>query len=125
MIAAPRHAPETETTSPFPRLTTSESPPANYTASWAGLDVNIPLSSEPSSLIQTRELAFELELVDGEYVAMDPQTGVYGEGDTEEGAIISLFSSLESQRQELRSHAGKLSPELKADLAYLERILWR
>ncbi len=68
-------------------------------------------------------LSIVLDQVDDEFVATDLQTGMYGEGDTEDLAIASLVQSLRDLRDTLRGHEGRMAPDLAADLEYLNRIL--
>lgn len=67
---------------------------------------------------------FELVQADGEYVASEPQTGMYGEGDSAGDAVVRLLGSLATLRAEIRSRGELISPEHRADLAFLDRILW-
>lgn len=67
---------------------------------------------------------FDLVQAEGEYVASEPQTGMYGEGDSAGDAVVNLLGSLAALRAEIRSRGELISPEHRADLAFLDRILW-
>lgn len=87
-----------------------------------------PLRPEPSRQVvdvQVGSLAFEVEEMDGEWLASDPQTGMYGEGDDPVDAAVTLLRSLATLYNDLSERRQQLSPELLADLAYLEQHLWR
>jgi len=68
-------------------------------------------------------LSFTLERLDDEFLATDVQTGTYGEGDSQAEALAALMHSLRDLRDTLREHAGRLVPDLAADLEYLNRVL--
>lgn len=68
-------------------------------------------------------LSVAIEQVDDEFVASEPRTGMYGEGDTAALAIASLVQSLHDLRDTLRGREGHLAPDLVAELEYLDRIL--
>lgn len=70
------------------------------------------------------ELSVPVEKSDGEYLAIEDRTGTYGEGDTAEEAFLRLVNSLVDLRAVLRSKADSLAPELRADLEYLDQVLW-
>lgn len=77
----------------------------------------------PTQLYFVGSLAIQVERIDGEYLASEPRTGMYGEGDTDREALIDLFRSMVALRDDLRAHQTRLAPELAADLAFLERNL--
>lgn len=91
----------------------------------APLEPSAPItkSGEPAIFL-VDAFYYELAAVDGEYVASEPQTGMYGEGDSASEAVVSLLGSLAALRSELRGRGAKLSPEHDADLRFLDRILW-
>lgn len=82
------------------------------------------MRSQGRLVMATTEFYYEIVADDDEFVASEPQTGMYGEGDSQEEAVVSLLQSLANLREELRSHGEELSPELRADLAFLNQILW-
>ena len=120
MIAGHRPAPPARTVVPTPERTVAT------TGQWT-FPVESPFvaaAAEEATFLAGDYLVIEVEPVDGEFVATDSRTGMYGEGDTEQEALRSILASLENLRQELRADAGRLSPELEADLKYLDRVLW-
>ena len=97
------------------------------------MDPSADISSSPSELVSGTDenvfmvggLTISVEESDGEFIALDVRTGMYGEGDESFDAVLNLLRSLDVLRQELRDREGNLAPELAADLEYLERHLWR
>jgi hypothetical protein len=80
-------------------------------------------SPAPIDAIAIGPLSVTIEKVGDEYVASEPRTGMYGEGDTQAQAIASLQRSLRDLRDTLRGREGHLAPDLVAELEYLDRIL--
>jgi hypothetical protein len=62
--------------------------------------------------------------VGDEYVALEPVTGMYGEGDTAEEALADLLGTLATVWRDLRMQRDRLAPDLRADLEFLDRTLW-
>jgi hypothetical protein len=80
--------------------------------------------NDPPILATIGEMTLEIERVDGEYVAVEPMTGLYGEGDDEITATMNLLRALDLARRTWQEHDGPLAPEIAAQLEYLERNLW-
>lgn len=60
---------------------------------------------------------------DGQYVAVEQDSGMFGEGDTVAEAVSDLVSSLQGLRAELREHRGGLSMNMARQLEALENSL--
>ncbi len=58
-----------------------------------------------------------------QWVALEDSTGLFGEGDDPEAAVLDLFTALVDHVRDLRAHAGRLAPEFERELVALEHLL--
>jgi hypothetical protein len=70
-------------------------------------------------------LRFAVVWEDGQWVATEPVTGMFGEGDSHQEAVRDLLVSLQELRAELEGHSGRLSDHLEQKLAFLKTALSR
>lgn len=68
------------------------------------------------------EFVVTVEYEDGRFVATTDVLPMYGEGDSQNAALMDLLASMESLREQLRQGTGHLSPELAEQLARLEAL---
>lgn len=115
------------------RAARTETPAMTYNTVSSRGELNFSLPSglslvagqAPEESIQAGEyLVFDVVQEGDEYIATEPQSGMYGEGGNAMEAARSLLSSLRNLRDELRADAKNLAPELQADLAFLDQVLW-
>lgn len=69
------------------------------------------------------QLQLHVEWDEDEWVATEPETGMFGEGDTPTEALDDLVVSLGRLRDELRANVGNLGSGLAENLAFLEASL--
>ncbi len=65
-------------------------------------------------------LTIEVHFEKGQYIAVEPRTGMYGEGDSSAEAIRDAMGSLDAHRRDLAAHRGRLSRHLADQLTFLE-----
>ncbi len=67
-------------------------------------------------------LVFELAHEEGAFVAVEPYTGMFGEGDTEVDAVRDLLDGLTALRGLLTEKEGVLSEQLVNRLDFLRTV---
>ena len=65
----------------------------------------------------------EVRWDEDQWVAVDPFTGMFGEGDSYARALASLYQTLTEHRDDLERHAERLAPECADQLQARRRIL--
>jgi hypothetical protein len=110
-------------------LTTTWAPVGREMRSYVSSSLSTP--STQSQQLHTRlvaaieGLAIEVDWDLDQWVATDPVTGGFGEGDTPTRAVADLLQRLRALREALRADHDKLDPRLASHLAHLERSLSR
>ncbi len=66
-------------------------------------------------------LLIELHFQEGQYIAVEPRTGMFGEGDSSAEATRDVMDSLHAHRRDLAAHRGRLSRHLASQLTFLEQ----
>lgn len=79
------------------------------------------VADEPEP-VRPDHLVFELAFEEGEFVAVEPYTGMFGEGATEIDAVRDLLDSLGSLRALLTEKQAVLSGQLSNRLDFLQSI---
>ena len=67
------------------------------------------------------DMAWDLD----QWVAVEPTTGLFGEGDDPQAALRDLVATLSSHVQDLEAHRGRMAPEYERQLAELAHLLPR
>lgn len=67
-------------------------------------------------------LVFELAFEEGEFLAVEPYTGMFGEGETEIDAVRDLLDGLKALRALLTEKREVLSEQLANRLDFLQSI---
>lgn len=60
-----------------------------------------------------------------QWVAVEPGTGLFGEGDEPNDALRDLMSTLLDHARDLQAHRGRMAPEYEGQLAKLAHLLPR
>lgn len=84
-----------------------------------------PLEQEVTQhvvLLRGGELQIDIERADGAVIATDRTSGLFGEGDEVEHAILDLLEHLDLSLRDLAAHEGQLAPEMAAELARLRSL---
>lgn len=68
-------------------------------------------------------LTIEVRPENDQYIALEHETGMFGEGDDVEEAMIDLLTSLHEHRDDLLAHEPRLSRHLQHQLEALTRSL--
>ena len=72
--------------------------------------------------VTSPSLSIALRYESGQYVAVEDQTGMFGEGDTPREALDDLIRSLYDHRRDLAQHERQLSAHLRGQLEVLNRL---
>lgn len=85
-------------------------------------------TSTPSPVSRTirplgDRLRVEVVHDEGQWVAVEGFTGMFGEGDTREDAVADLGRGLIDLRRELSAHRDNLSPRLQNHLVAIEAVI--
>lgn len=67
-------------------------------------------------------LSVQIEYVADGIVASDEESGIFGQGETEEEALDELVTHLHLQLRELSDHADSLHPDFVPELARLRDL---
>jgi hypothetical protein len=73
--------------------------------------------------ISVNQMQLHVEWSGDEWLATEPVTSMYGEGDTPEAALADLTASLRVLLEEYRNAGERLAPRLVAERAFLEASL--
>lgn len=108
-------------------MTTTWAPVGHEMQSYVSSSLSTPStqSQQPHTrLVAAIEgLVIEVDWDLGQWVATDPVTGGFGEGDTPSLAAADLLHRLRALRGALRADHDKLDSRLASHLAHLERSL--
>lgn len=87
----------------------------------------VPTSSPPPISRTIRplgdQLSIQIEFDEGQWVAVERYTGMFGEGDTRDDALADLARGLNGLRHELAMNRVNLAPRLQGQLAAIEAAI--
>jgi hypothetical protein len=90
-------------------------------------NVSTVVSAAPATNVTIQPLghrvSVEIVYDEGQWVAVEGFTGMFGEGDTKSEAFTDLMRGLVDLRQELALHREALTPQLRDQLAAIEAVI--